>query len=444
MAERRRSWNWRDRDGTDAASDAEMVVDETEMIVGLSLGQNYRLGTQAGEVWASAPDEAATPSPEQDPGAVHVQQQGRQSTLLTVGRYAAEVEQARADERKADQSSGHARLALWDAVIQEHEAQRQVDEQQARAQTVNLSLVEDAPSWIFVVLIAVIMIGEWVLNRVPLEVAGDRAFETNLLAAALAVGLVAAAHLGGIGVKRSLVRANGDSRPAVHHLVLCGALLALLLAAISMSGVRVAYFNSPLHEGDLDPPWLWLLLLQAFLLTVATLLSMAHDTPMRAELTRRQDLLDDAIDRVAAAKAALERARARHVDARFELRAVAGKALTEVQVQAAHTQRGLAEFSAGFQAALGRPVPYGQPLDGPMPAIEAWEAWLTEAADAAGEDIDELVRRWRTQLDDATGKNDVRASDTLDPEVAWQPPPTPEAHNGSRPHTSSTAAEDGR
>ena len=444
MAERRRSWNWRDRDGTDAASDDEMVVGETEMIVGLSLGQNYRLGTQAGEVWASVTDEVATPSPDQDPGAVHVQQQGRQSTLLTIGRYAAEVEQARAVERKADQSVGHARLELWDAVIQEREEQREVDEQKARAKTVNLSLVEDAPSWIFVVLIAVIMIGEWVLNRVPLEVAGDSRFQTDLLAAALAVGLVAAAHLGGIGVKRSLVRANSDSRPATPHLVLCGALLALALAAISMSGVRVAYFNSPLHEGDLDPPWLWLLLLQAFLLTVATLLSMAHDTPMRAELTRRQDLLDDAIDRVAEAKVALERARARHVDARFELRAIAEKALTEVQVQAAHTRRGLAEFTAGFQTVLGRPVPYGQPLDEPVPAIETWETWLTEAADASGEDVDELVRRWRTELDDVTGNDGVRESDTLDPEVAWQPPSTPEAHNGSRPQATSSAAADGR
>lgn len=442
MAERRHSWNWRHRTGADHTSDGddEMVVDETEMIVGLSLEQNYRLGTEAGEVWAAAPGE--TPSPDTDPGAEHVQQQGRQSTLLTIGRCAAEVEPTRATERKAFDGVSHAELELWDAVVEEHEAKREVDEQEQRAKTVNLSLVEDAPSWIFGVLIGVIVIGEWVLNRVPLEVAGDSRFETNLLAAALAVGLVAAAHLGGVGVKRALVRANGDDRPATHHLVMCGALLALALAAISMSGVRVAYFDSPLHGSDSNPPWLWLLLLQVFLLTVATLLSMAHDTPMRAELSRRQDLLDDAFDRVDAAKVGLKRARAAHVDARFELRTVTVKALTDVQVQAAHTARGLAEFSAGFQAALGRPVRSVKPESGSLTAVAAWEAWLAEAdEDGDGEEVDELVRRWRSELDDTAPRDEANAAPGLDAATAWQSPGSP---NGSRPHADAGAGEDGR
>ena len=400
MAERRRSWTWRDRSESAGAADGadEMVVPETEMIVGLSLGQNHRLGTQAGEVWASAADVALTPSPASDPGAVHVQAQGRQSTLLTIGRLANEVEEARASERKANAAVAQARLELRDAVGEEHRAQRAVDDQAARAETVNLSLIEDAPAWIFVALIAVIVVGEWVLNRVPLEIAGDNRFETNLLAAALAVGLVAGAHLGGVGIKRALVRANGAARPAAHHLVMAGVLVALVLAAVAMSGVRVAYFDSPLHDTPIDPPWLWLLLLQVFLLTVATLLSMAHDSPMRLELSRRQDLLEDAQQRVAAAMRDLRRAADGHLQACAKLRAVGQTALTEIEVQHLHTRRGMAEFNAGFQSTLGRPVVYEEPDCDLLPAVGEWRAWLEEAAEIDTE-VDALVRSWQAELD---------------------------------------------
>lgn len=407
-------WQWRrSRDGqTEGPVGAdEMLVTAPEPIVGLDLEQAYELGRRAGEVRAKAADsEAATDGEDaEDPGVVHVEAQGEQSVLLTVGERTAEVDRAVADERKAQMSKQAASHHLHDAVEAQVRAEQAVGVQQERAEQYNGSLLEDAPSWLLFVVIGGIAIAEWVLNRAPFNLAGDDQLGTDLLAATVGIGLVAAAHLGGVGLKRTLVPVNGARRAALHHQVMVGVLFALVLAVVAIGGMRAAFFA---QEG-IEVSWAWMMIVQAFLLSVATLLSMAHDAPMRAELSRLEEIRDDANDEVTGALAAYEAACEALDDAAARSRTVRTRAICEVGVQDVHTTRAWAEYAAGLQEAMGRPVGCTRPASLPMPQVAAWKEGLFGGDDSAATDVAELIRSWRAQATAALGPVSIDDADTL-------------------------------
>lgn len=74
------------------------------------------------------------------------------------------------------------------------------------------------------------------------------------------------------------------------------------------------------------------------------------------------------------------------------------RAICEIRVQDVHTARTWAEYAAGVQEALGRPVGCERPEPASLPRIAQWERDLYVDTVPAVPRVDALIRSWRAEV----------------------------------------------
>lgn len=220
-------------------------------------------------------------------------------------------------------------------------------------------------SGVVFLLLMIIAAAEFVLNRAAFEITGEDSLNIDVLAVAVGVGLVAAAHFLGIALRRIVDRVPGAAlSPAALLVASVGG--ALVIAILSINTLREAFFA----ESELPVPGGALAWLQVFLLWVAVALSAAHAHPLKENLTRVRS-------HATAQRKSFEKARSewaglfdKHAEAHSRTWAVVAAGAADADIQLAHTERARQAFAQGAKSAL------------PLARIEpnrigkAWHDWL--------------------------------------------------------------------
>lgn len=316
----------------------------------------------------------------EDPNVRTLIEAGRQADLAVLLERTPALDSCEAEVSRADRAVAEAEAKATAAATDRAEAAHKLKEHDAvLRRSPRFPLLEDVPSWAVMVLLAMIALGEWRLNRAPLEVVGDDAAGTDLLAAVLGVGLVTAAHLAGVGLRRLLDRRVdwGRGISSWHHLSMLTAVLGMVVVAVALHHLREAFFEHVTAVAGHTP----LAFVQGFLLWVAVLLSMAHDNPMRGELRRREQDLEHAQVAEDEALATLRRASDDRDDRRAAYRSMIAEMLAQIAMQQRHTARQLSEFAAGVQDGVGEPVRAPSLPEEDQLRVAAWRSWIERHGD---------------------------------------------------------------
>lgn len=249
-------------------------------------------------------------------------------------------------------------------VAAEKEVKRTEDEIDERRRM--LPLLPFGSGVVFLILL-VIAAAEFVLNRAAFEITGEDSLNIDVLAVAVGVGLVTAAHFLGIALRRLVDRLPGTALSPVALLV-ASVGGSLLIAILAINALREAFFA----ESELPVPGGALAWLQVFLLWVAVALSAAHANPLRENLTRT---------RVAATtqRKVFEKTRSewtglfnKHAEAHARTWAAVAGAAADADIQAAHTERARQAFAQGANGALDPAEPT------PNRIARSWSQWLDQ------------------------------------------------------------------
>lgn len=344
-------------------------VEAGEVISSLSIDDCIELGQRV-------PTEVVREDVRLDPAAQMIMRQGAQAVHLVVQDGMAVVDKRRTEDTAATER----RLAQEGILRQRMHDLRQREEViedfrgVTREHQGRFPLLEDIPVTWLVVVLGFLAFGEYVLNRVAFVTTGESSTNVDIMAIALGIGLVAAAHLGGVAVRRLVDRFDGVRLTRVH-LVLASIVGSLLLASIAVAGLRSAYFS---HE-DEDVPTLMLFLLQFFLLWVALGVSMGHYNPNRKELSRLERERQDAQEDLQASCATWATSRSAELAAREALCRDVAVLVQNVRVQQEHTERQIAAFAMGVQETSKRQIdldPSGETVE--PPRITRLAAWVDE------------------------------------------------------------------
>lgn len=310
-----------------------------------------------------------------DPNLRGIMAGGVQAGLATILTFLEQLEET--SHRLTDAARRHARLhAETTRAARDHAAAiRALEEHRQHLHRANrFPLLPEAPGWLVIVLLGMIALAEWQLNRGPLEVVVDDATGADVLALMVGVGQVTAAHLAGLAWRRLLDRREDWTGriTAIHYLLMLSTMLGMAVSALALHQLREYYLAGTDGHGPL-------MALQVFLLWTASLLSLAHDNPMRLEDRRLERVAHDREVRVGKLLDELENASNRYTRARAARRSVLAELVDRVEIQDQHTKRAGYEFLAGVQAAASDPVT--AELD--TQAYVQREAWLTELKELA-------------------------------------------------------------
>ena len=328
-----------------------------------------------------------------DPSAREIEAQGAQSVSLTLKALCSSVNSDAAELARLTE-----RRMLFEPILKE--ATRRVvqsarllrsfgDElQQVRHRLPLLS--NGSPFLVFLVLVA-IAVGEFVLNRAAFKITGESAVNVDILAMALGVAQVAAAHEGGKAVRRLADRLS--STLATPALVVASVVPALLIAAGSVAGLRTAFFS----ESAIDVPSGWLLLLQVFLLWVAVALAIAHSQPLRAESARLAEEVRSDQAKLSELQGRWCELRTAELLAEATMRTTVTKACADMAVQQDHTVRQVQRFASGVQAATGAPASVEPSAVDDLGVLTTWQGWLAahpipSATPSVVEELDRLLQ----------------------------------------------------
>lgn len=266
------------------------------------------------------------------------------------------------------------------------------------------ALLPAVPSWLVYPFLALIALGEWQLNRAPLEVAGTDVLGTDILAAVAGAGMVLVVHLIGVGVRRCVDRAvRWKHQPSGwHYLVLLSGILAVLLAVWGLHELRGEYFagvDQISGHGALAQ-------LQLFLLWTGALLSLDHHNPTLHEfkrsaklVARRERAFENATKELTKTAQETDKARNNH-------RQVVHELCERLAINTEHTVRSLEAFASGVQRATEQPhqidaaTKVADPFDSDQFPLR--HALLREHLAYHGDDpvLSAQIRRWLQRLDD--------------------------------------------
>ncbi|GMU78967.1 MAG: hypothetical protein AMXMBFR46_17600 [Acidimicrobiia bacterium] len=336
-----------------------------------------------------------------DPIAAEVEKQGVQSRNLDSAAKSDSVNKALTDHAVKSEAVRllvpELKAEAREAVLADHSLR--TFEAEIEKVTWRLPLLTEGSAVLMWIVLLVIALGEFVLNRFAFEITGEDQMNVDVLAITAGVALVAGAHSGGYALRRLFDRLDGAKANPVS-LVLSSVLLALGLAVFGIGGLRSAFFA---EEGATVPSG-WLMGLQAFLLWVAVVMSMAHASPLRNELIRRKEVAADARQRLAEIKGRWLSMRRAELDAEAACRTVMAQACWSYHVQDLHTDRQSLRYAAGVQETTGKPISAEATLShgldssleracGNDPIVATWLQWLaSHPAPAPAAVVDELDR----------------------------------------------------